>query len=291
MAVTNGLALPIPELTDTADGPDAISDLANATEDYVYDRILPAGVTRYLLHHWGAGTTLPTAAQGVKVGDTFTHTGLACTMRAVDPTATTPVWRQVTMAEVGTIAARDAISTNYTALLHPGFRVRQTDVGILWEWTGTAWTSVTTLRGKSWCTVSGAVINAGYAIVQQGASRLFGGFTFNAANNGLVIPVDGHYKLSQHAYLYGANGGTAMFLISRLRSGAVVDLDSLMIYKATMDTQLFSQQQAVPLLAGDIVQQRVYGYSASMSYGQNGEWTGCWVGAEYVGPLGGIAAV
>lgn len=291
MAVTNGLALPIPELTDTADGPDAISDLANATEDYVYDRILPAGVTRYLTHHWGAGTAFPTAAQGVKAGDTFTHTGLACTMRAVDPTATTPVWRQITMAEVASLAARDAISTNYTALLHQGFRVRQTDLGILWEWTGAYWTALSTIRGKSWCTVSGAIINGGYAIIQQGASRLFGGVTFSAASNGLVVPVDGHYKLGQHAYLYGSNGGTAMYLLSRLRGASTVDLDSLMIYKATMDTQMYSQQVAAPLLAGDIVQQRVYGYSAGMNYAQNGEWTGCWISAEYVGPLGGIAAV
>jgi hypothetical protein len=82
VGATNALALPFPELTETADGPDAFSDLANAVEDYVYDRILPAGVTRYLSHHWGQGTSVPaTSTTGLRQGDTYFHTGLSAMLK------------------------------------------------------------------------------------------------------------------------------------------------------------------------------------------------------------------
>jgi hypothetical protein len=73
VATTDGLKLPIPELTDTADGPNAVSNLANAVEDYAFDRLLPTGVTRYPAHDWGAVTTLPTGT-GVRIGDTAFYT-------------------------------------------------------------------------------------------------------------------------------------------------------------------------------------------------------------------------
>jgi hypothetical protein len=69
VALTDGLKLPIPELTEGADGPAAFGSLANAVEDYAYDRILPTGVTRWPGHHWGSVTTLPTGTS-VKRGDT-----------------------------------------------------------------------------------------------------------------------------------------------------------------------------------------------------------------------------
>lgn len=150
MAVTNGLALPIPELTDTADGPDGFSDLANAVEDYVLDRILPAGVTRYPPHHWGSGTSLPTATMGAKTGDLYLHTGLVCTMRCITPgnTTGTNIWRQAEIAIVASLTARDAIGTNYSALLYEGFEVQVQTVagppvvpGQKNRWTGIAWGS------------------------------------------------------------------------------------------------------------------------------------------------------
>lgn len=73
MGTTPGLKLPIPELTETADGPDAFSDLANATEDFVYDRILPAGVTRVPSYFWGQGVTYPTGTE-LRPGDVYLHT-------------------------------------------------------------------------------------------------------------------------------------------------------------------------------------------------------------------------
>jgi hypothetical protein len=135
MGVTNGLALPIPELTESADGPDAFSDLANAVEDYVYDRTLPAGVTRYLPHHWGSGTSLPTVGMGARDGDTYRHTGLGCLMRFNGTD-----WKQARFAEVANKTARDAMVTNYSALMHDNFEVWQIDQKRMFRYMGgTKW--------------------------------------------------------------------------------------------------------------------------------------------------------
>lgn len=69
MALTDGLKLPIPDLTQSADGPAAVNDLANAMEDWAYDRILPSGVTRAPTLYWGSVTVLPSGTS-VKRGDT-----------------------------------------------------------------------------------------------------------------------------------------------------------------------------------------------------------------------------
>lgn len=75
MGATNALALPFPELTETADGPDAFKELADAVEDYFYDRVLPAGITRRPVYFWGSGSTPPTASPALFEGDTYAHTG------------------------------------------------------------------------------------------------------------------------------------------------------------------------------------------------------------------------
>jgi hypothetical protein len=195
VGATNALLLPIPELTEMADGPDAISDLANAVEDYVYDRVLPSGVVRYPTHHWGAGTSFPTTVNGVKVGDTYHHTGLACLMAYQGPG-----WVQVNASTVANKAARDAMSTNYSSLLHGGFRVYQTDKKITWARADTSWLLVSMppgtelvdadassiiLTGDSPWTVTGRRIHhigdgwvLAVAIVSHGA-----GFTVNATGN------------------------------------------------------------------------------------------------------------
>lgn len=72
MGTTPALKLPFPNLTETADGPDAFSDLAQAVENYVYNRILPTGITSSPGHYWGSGGTYPPAA-GLKPGDSFIH--------------------------------------------------------------------------------------------------------------------------------------------------------------------------------------------------------------------------
>lgn len=101
MGTTNALALPFPELTETADGPDAFSDLANAVEDYFYDRILPAGVTRVPRYHWGDGITPPaTTAPGLRIGDTYFHTN-----QGVMLAFTGTEWRQAGFPTAGSDTA------------------------------------------------------------------------------------------------------------------------------------------------------------------------------------------
>lgn len=73
MDTTPGLKLPIPDLTEMADGPDAFSDLGLAIESFLYDRTLPVGVTRVPSYFWGAGTTPPSGAL-LRTGDTYRHT-------------------------------------------------------------------------------------------------------------------------------------------------------------------------------------------------------------------------
>lgn len=137
MGSTNGVLLPIPELTESADGPKAVSDLSNAIEDYFFDRIISAaqataGVARYLAYHWGAGTTLPSGGL-LRIGDTYQHNGLRCLVRWNGT-----IWRQIEPAVVATAAERDTISTTYAALLHMGFKVTVTGTGDF-EWGGTTW--------------------------------------------------------------------------------------------------------------------------------------------------------
>lgn len=101
MGATNALALPFPELTDLADGPDAFADLANAAEDYFYDRIKPAGILRTPVFHWGDGTAPPDGATpGLQRGDTYFHTGQSAQL-AWNGTA----WRQAAFPGVGSETA------------------------------------------------------------------------------------------------------------------------------------------------------------------------------------------
>lgn len=133
MGTTPNLKLPIPELTETADGPDAFSDLALATEGYVYNRVLPAGVVRVPNYYWGVGTSLPTGTD-LRAGDTYRHTGLGCLM-AYNGAA----WRQAGVSVAANQTARLAISTSHAAALHESFRIWQTDTGAEWAWNGASW--------------------------------------------------------------------------------------------------------------------------------------------------------
>jgi hypothetical protein len=187
VGTTNGLFLPFPELTETADGPDAYSRLANAVEDYVYDRVLPAGVTRYPVQHWGSGTTYPTTGNGVRAGDTYLHTGLASMMRY-----TGTAWAQANGPVAMTIAARQTMTTNYSAALPAGFQVIETDTpadvqtenGLRFvAWTGTQWRLLKSEK-----------LNATDGLANGLANAAWGGTTYGwvAGLGGKVtIPADG----------------------------------------------------------------------------------------------------
>jgi hypothetical protein len=133
VALTDGLKLPIPELTDSADGPAAVSGLANAVEDWSYDRILPSGVTRWPKHHWGPVTTLPSGTS-VKRGDTAWYSPYNV-MVMYDGTN----WRQAeiqTVAVGGTGVADPSIPGFYPGQLRDHATFGQQ------RWNGTNWVPV-----------------------------------------------------------------------------------------------------------------------------------------------------
>jgi hypothetical protein len=296
VATTDGLKLPIPELTDSADGPSAFSQVNNAVEDYLYDRILPTGVTRYPTHYWGAGTTFPTT--GLKAGDSYYHTGLVCLMRYDGAN-----WRQAERAEVANATARNAISNGFPTLLYQGFRVQQLDVAVTWAWTGTAWQAMTSVRGKMWRTssFSGGLTNGTAYGVGMQVSRLVGGFSWGGGDNAagalsyLTIPYDGVYDLEFQTYLSGGAACVGGAVVNRHRAGAAtVDLNiaSGMLYKASgaVDHQEPFRVDMVPFLAGDQVSLQTLTYTNSGAtisfYGVN-EANGCHLSVTYAGPLNG----
>lgn len=295
MATTDGLKLPIPELTDTADGPDAFSDLGNAVEDYLLDRILPSGITHYPSHHWGSGTAFPTAAQGAKASDTYLHTGLGgSVMMLVSGTS----WRQVAVGEVANYAALDAMANNYSSLLHPGLRVRQADLaGSLWEWTGSAWKARHTIGGKMWRTggFSGAMTVGTEYRVEMEAGRVAGGFVFDNANDSLIIPVDGFYDIDLHGYTSGGSAAQVQFSARRGRTSvanAAVLGVTLAKTTAAFDAQGVDRIPRIPLKANDTLSLLCTQQSGSpvTFYGAN-EIFGCSLSVEYVDPLAGATPI
>ena len=116
MGTTPILKLRYPEQGDGADGPAAFNNLATDVESYVYNRVLPAGVTRSPSYYWGVASAFPSS--GVVAGDTLFHSGLTCLM-GYDGVN----WRQRERAEVANNAGLIAISTSYSAVLYPGFEV------------------------------------------------------------------------------------------------------------------------------------------------------------------------
>lgn len=292
MGATPGLKLPIPELTETADGPDAFSDLGLAVEGYVYDRTLPTGVTRAPIHHWGSGTNFPTGA-ALRTGDTYRHTGLGCLM-AYNSAA----WRQVEMPVVADSTARTALSTTYGTLLHTGFRVRQTDISVTWEWTGTEWAAVTRIFGKAW-RVSGFSGNMGDSLRYRAsldASRVQGGVTHSTAGGlyGLVLPFDGFWRVQGVGYASGGSNYYNSFFATRIRAG-VGDNDvasSMVNYKGTTNDMTANFGDVVPLKAND----RIEMYATMLGSGVGNYWgvnesQGVRLMVEYVGPLNGATPI
>lgn len=193
MGATNALLLPYPDLTEAADGPDALQNLADAVEDYFYDRILPAGITRWPKHHWGSGTAFPTT--GTLTGDTYYHNGLACLMVK----STGGAWRQTHPSLVADRAARLVMSTTYDTILHDGFIVHETAGNRRYAWdgvatwvieaspTGAAWTATTVwTNGASWAVTDSLIQEMGHGFVQVTISVTRSGSTVGVSTIGDV---------------------------------------------------------------------------------------------------------
>lgn len=85
---------------------------------------IPTNLGRFL----GTGTALPSSPRG---SDTYFHSGLGCLMQYNGV-----AWRQRDVPIVADQTARNAISSNYAALLYAGFQVRQSDFDYTFEWMG-----------------------------------------------------------------------------------------------------------------------------------------------------------
>jgi hypothetical protein len=168
-----------------------------------------------------------------------------------------------------------------------GDTCRRTDIGnTIWEYDGTYWqpTNPGAIKGKVWLTVNQSATVSAYTILQMGGSWMTGGCSFDATNQGIKIPVDGFYRVGHHDYFYGAVNATGMFLATRIRASvANADIASDMVTRVNNDQQSYALD-VVPLKANDIIQLRVYAYSAG-SVAANGESNGTNLLVEYVSPL------
>jgi len=209
VAETQNLKLQIPELTETADGPDAFRDLAQGVEDYVYNRVLPTGVLRAPEAYWGSAGSLPNNA-AVRVGDTATHTGLRCLMVCTALTANGPFWEQLRPAVVSTASERLLISQQFKELLTYGFTVLENTnatSGRAWEWRGFYWH----LTGGRPPSVSAYRLGPGstgrFAYTTIGMERTKDADTWNMLQGGgfLVAPVTGAYR-AWGVITWGVNG-------------------------------------------------------------------------------------
>lgn len=254
MGTTPNLKLPFPELTDVLDGPDAISDLASATEDYFYNRNLPAGVVRAPSYHWGAGTDYPVA--GVRVGDTFVRSDLGQALMRWNGTA----WRQTETVEL-LLAQRLALGAGS---LPKGFHVLETDTRRIVRWDGTKWQLaggtvplVTVARGSNGAFPQVNVWTGfGWDITTPDTTDAS---MFNSANfTRLVAPFDGSY---QATFQTGFGGGAGpRYLGLRATTAAGVRLKrgtSRPLTGSDSATEMLTTS-AFRLLAGEYVECMYY---------------------------------
>lgn len=112
----------------------------------------------------GTGTSFP--ATGIGIGDTYFHSGLGCLMRYNGVS-----WWQAEPSVVSNAAGRTAISTTYSSVLYAGFRVRQSDVGYIFEWNGTTWYKVPSNPNMLW-TLTGSGSSTTVGVGQSGFNLL-----------------------------------------------------------------------------------------------------------------------
>lgn len=271
MAETQNLKLQIPELTETADGPDAFRDMAQGIEDYVYNRILPTGVLRAPEAYWGASGSLPNNA-AVRVGDTATHTGLRSLMVCIGLTANGPTWDQLRPATVATLAERNVISSQFKDILPFGFTVIQDPTGQyprVWEWRAYYWHLVgghppmVTMYRIGAGSISGLVwTNIGMESNRGDPWGMMQGGGF------MVAPLTGIYRFSaQLTYAVNNVGDRGMRFYKNQPNptGSVPIAGSSGLIRASNSvfTSVVSPTVLLPLVAGDNVIMQGYQNGAS----------------------------
>lgn len=139
MGTTPGLKLRYPELTDTADGPTGISNLGLDVENYVYNRQLPSGVTRYPGYHWGSVSgSFPS---GAFAGDTVwrSDVGTSGSLWRYTGNASQGTAGWVCSEEVTTTSTTRPLTSGANSAAYRGFRIFETDTGESYRWDGSAW--------------------------------------------------------------------------------------------------------------------------------------------------------
>jgi hypothetical protein len=222
VTTTDGLKLPVPDLTDPADGPDAFLDLGNAVEDYLLDRILPPGITRYPGHFWGSviGNDLSVGPAGVKEGDI----GISSLLNNCRMIWTSSGWRQLTIISVnnagGGINGFASGISGAGSAAHEGLRVWDTDLDRLFACTGGA--AFTLIGGKPGSLLSaGATAQANWTLTSQSFRSLGNGMAyvsliFQRTTSALTVTATGDVTNSDIALLPSGWGASA---VTGLNSG------------------------------------------------------------------------
>lgn len=205
-------------------------------------------------------------------------------------------WRARGPGEL-TAAQRGALATGPYA----GFEVFETDTKLSWRWDGAAWVALSLVSGKMWRTggSSAAMTSATEYVVNMGAARVTGGFTYDqtaqSGQGALVLPLDGYYSFVVYTYVTNGASGLVGNWLTRIRTAvansnfvtgpignkASTAIDGLFSW-ATMN---------YPLKAGDKISLSIYPYVGGLSYYGAGEAQGCVVEATYRGPLSGATPV
>lgn len=129
---------------------------------------------------------------------------------------------------------------------------------------------------------------SGSAVIQMDAAQMLrGGMTFDNANDALVVPVKGLYKVSAQVYISGG-GGTSGTATGTLRiNGATNPGPIVRVAKTDAQDAAGMLQGVLALNAGDKVSMVIGMYpaggSALTAWGTGG-YSGCYVEVDFYGP-------
>lgn len=196
----------------------------------------------------GTGTALPATGPGASAlrrGDVYQHTGLGCLMGY-----TGTAWRQAEVPTVATVAARDAISTTYSAALYDGFTVWVSDRRTRSTWTGAAWDSVSAMRRwLNLTTVTAA--NLGITVIPCNATDFTQGTGLTASGGGIAVAAAGLYLVDFSVHFNGGGSGARTGIV-RVNGTSVREIGTIGTVTRAGGSWV------VPLAALDVVDLAVY---------------------------------
>lgn len=158
---------------------------------------------------------------------------------------------------------------------------------------GTTWHSITAGRisGKMWRTGTAQALTVGGSKIAMSTARVAGGFTFDNANDQLVIPVDGIYRVTQRGAITGNLGYWVRFYATRGRA-AVADVSwSAATLKKEAPDEWANASDELPLAAGDRLSLWVTSDSTAGSVFGSNEYEGTSLTVTYAGPLNGATPI